>query len=66
MALRRALSRLWYDEQAVTTVEYGLVLALLVVGCIVAFAGISSEMQMVVERGSETLERAAGMGCASG
>ncbi len=65
MACTKTLIRLWHDEWGVTSVEYALLLALVAVAGITAFASLSTEVNVIVEHGSDALRDATGMGCSS-
>lgn len=54
---------LWRDEEAVTTVEYALLLGILVAGSVVAFGQLSVDVSGVAREGSNALEQSVGMGC---
>ena len=43
---RRALAALWRDTRGATAVEYGLVLALIVLGVMTALVGLGGQSQM--------------------
>ena len=58
-----SLAALWRDEDALTTVEYALLMGLLVVGSAVAFGQLGDSAGVIAEKCSITLEDAAGMGC---
>ncbi|GAH69478.1 unnamed protein product, partial [marine sediment metagenome] len=58
---------LWRDEDALTTIEYCLLLALLALGGVVAFGGLGSTVSSGVNAAVNTIEEAgsngSGMGC---
>lgn len=60
------VARLWRDEGAVTTVEYAVLMGVLVVGSAVAFGQLGDEAAVIAGKCSHTLNDAAGMGCYPG
>ena len=60
------LAALWRDERAVTTVEYAMLMGVLVLGSAVAFGQLGDQAAIVAEKCSSALDRAAGMGCYPG
>jgi Flp pilus assembly pilin Flp len=53
--------KLWKDEEGLTTVEYALLLALVVVAGIVAWQGLGGTVQDVVERSDDEIAGTAGI-----
>ncbi len=47
--------KLWKDEEGLTTVEYALLLALVVVAGIAAWQGLGSTVQSAVNDSSDTI-----------
>ncbi len=58
-----SLAALWRDEDALTTVEYALLMGILVVGSAVAFGQLGDSAASIADKCSRTLDDAAGMGC---
>lgn len=56
------MRELWKDEEGLTTVEYALLLALVVVAGIAAWQGLGSTVQDTVADTSGTIGDAAGTG----
>lgn len=56
---------LWKDEKGLTSTEYALMLALIVLSSLVAFGGLSTEVQSIVRRSGEALSNSTGIGCSS-
>jgi len=67
--LRESLIGLWRDQDALTTVEYCLLLAVLALGTVVAFGGLSSSVSSGVNAATDAVDEAggpgSGMGCES-
>jgi len=59
-------ARLWHDQKGVTSVEYCILLGVLSVAALMAFAGLGAEVSTVVnDAGSEMAEATGGgTGCA--
>ena len=53
------MRELWKDEEGLTTVEYALLLALVVVAGIAAWQGLGSTVENAVNDSSTTIESAA-------
>lgn len=49
------MQHLWDDEEALTTVEYGLLLALLVVAGLLAWEGLGETVRSTVNTSSDTI-----------
>ena len=60
------LAPFWRDEEAVTTVEYALLMGILVVGSAVVFGQLGYDASSIARRCSRRLADAAGMGCYPG
>ena len=65
MRITAALHLLWLDESAISSAEYALMLAVVSLAALVAFANVSTEVQTVVNRTSERLQSSSGMSCTS-
>ena len=61
-----SLAALWRDEDALTTVEYALLMGILVVGSAVSFGVLGDEAATIASKCSRTLDDVAGMGCYPG
>jgi Flp pilus assembly pilin Flp len=61
-----ALYRLWWDESAMTSTEYCLLLAVVSLTAVLAFGNFSTELQTVANTTSSELERVSGIGCDTG
>ncbi len=57
------LASLWKDQGGLSATEYALLLAVLALGVLVAFADLGSQVDTCVLEGSQRLEEASGMGC---
>ncbi|MEA3403452.1 MAG: hypothetical protein U9R79_19575 [Armatimonadota bacterium] len=66
MQILRRLAALWSDEEAVTSVEYALLLVTVALAAVVAFGHASEECSSVYNRTSQVLQDAMGAGCSSG
>ncbi len=60
------LASLWRDEEAVTTVEYALLLGVLVMGSLISFGQLGDEAAAIASKCSDALNESAGMGCYPG
>jgi len=50
----------FYDEDATATVEYALLLALVVIGCISAWLALGAQLKSVITRASNTISQPVG------
>ncbi len=64
MRTSSAVPALWTEDGGVTTAEYALLLAVIVLSTIVAFSQTSESVQNVVNRASSALASVMGSGCA--
>ncbi len=55
-----ALMKLWRDEEAPTAVEYGVMLALIIVVCVVAIGAVGTNLNAVFESVRDKLKPVAG------
>ncbi|MFP4248389.1 MAG: Flp family type IVb pilin [Armatimonadota bacterium] len=60
-----ALSYLWSDDAGVTSTEYALMLAVLSLATVVAFASLSTEVQDVAATTSDSMRETSGLGCST-
>ena len=60
------LTRFWRDQDGLTTVEYSLLLALLVIGGAVAFAGLGSSVSSGVGDAANSIDQGSGPGGGAG
>jgi len=56
--IRQLARQLWCDEDAFTTVEYALLLALLVVAGVVSLTDMGCKTQVTVQRAGRAIKRA--------
>jgi Flp pilus assembly pilin Flp len=61
-----AIALLWGDDAGVTSVEYALMIAVLSLASVVAFAGVSTEVQTIVNTTGEHMSESSGVGCSTG
>lgn len=47
--MRRAIERLWRDEEGTASVEYAFLVAVIAVGCVGAWTGLSTRLTAVVD-----------------
>ena len=66
MEFLEQLMFLWSDDAGVSSVEYALMLAVLSLATIVAFANLSTEVQAVADTTSQHMETNSGLSCSSG
>jgi len=58
-----ALEKLWRNETGMTSTEYAILLAVVSLSAVVAFGEYSTEIQTIVNRTSDELNRITGIGC---
>ena len=66
MLVRDVIGHLWREEHGVTSTEYVLLLALIALSSLVAFGGLSVQVEEAARDGSRALRRASGIGCYGG
>ena len=56
--MQSRLSELWYDEAGVVTVEYALLLSVLIVGMFAVWTGLRDSIAVAVNSASDSLDGA--------